>query len=145
MTIHQANYTDSSLQANFKVLNMTPQTYYNDHHQVDSYIDKYEVNVTLGIINIGERFNYEVDYNGQIKTGWAFARGILDPSYFTKKLNLNTGSINWLPGVINPLTFTQFLHIEHSEPALTSNEFDIFSKILNDQAGNKRLRQETIA
>lgn len=34
LTVLDSNYTDSNLQANFKITNLNSGTYYNDHYQV---------------------------------------------------------------------------------------------------------------
>lgn len=91
MTALDSNYTDSALLANFRINSLLAQTYYNDHHQTETYLDKYRVNVTMGEVNVGARFNYSVGYRSNNKTGTIFARGKLDPSYFTKNLTLQLG------------------------------------------------------
>jgi hypothetical protein len=113
------NYTDSNLQANFKIPSILLQSYYNDHHQNEAYLDRLKVNVTLGDVAIGTRFNYSIDYSSRNKTGVIFARGRLDPSFFTKNLTLTDGYLEWAPDVVPAFTFTQFISIESSEPKLT--------------------------
>lgn len=108
------NYTDSNLQANFKIPSLLPQSYYNDHHQNEAYLDRLKVNVTLGTVEIGMRFNYTIDYSSTVKNGLLFARGHLDPSYFTKNLTMTEGYLEWAPDVVPPFTFTQFITIESS-------------------------------
>lgn len=98
----------------------------------------------MGPVNLAERFNYEIHYSSETKNGWALGRGIFDPSYFTKNLSMSDGFITWQPDMVPALTFTQFIIIEHSEPALTSDENNVLTKMLNDQAGTKRLRAEII-
>ncbi len=113
------NYTDTNLQANFKIPSILLQTYYNDHHQNEAFLDRYKVNVTLGDVAIGTYFNYSIDYSSKNKSGTIFARGRLDPSYFTKNLTMSEGYIEWAPDVVPAFTFTQFITIEASEPKLT--------------------------
>lgn len=48
MTALDSNYTDSALLANFRINSLLAQTYYNDHHQAETYLDKYRVNVSMG-------------------------------------------------------------------------------------------------
>lgn len=105
------NYTDTNLQANFKIPSLIPQSYYNDHHQNEAYLDKFKINVTLGDIAIGMSFGYIVDYSSKVKTGKIFARGRLDPSFFSKNLTLVDGYLEWSPDVVPPFSFTQFLSI----------------------------------
>lgn len=119
MTALDNNYTDNGLQANFKIPGLLAQAYYNDHHQVESYLEALKVNVTMGTINIGSRFNYSITYSSSNKSGTIFARGQLDPSYFTKKLMIIEGNLEWEPDVVPALTFTQLFTIESSTPKLT--------------------------
>lgn len=138
------NYTDSNLQANFKIPALLAQAYYNDHHQSESYVDKYKVNVTMGDVAIGSMFNYSISYGSSTKAGTIFAKGKLDPSYFTKNLTMQNGYLEWAPDVVPPLTFTQFFQIESSQPKLTEPELDVFNKMINNQAGGRRIKQEII-
>lgn len=88
VTTYQNSYTDSQLQANFKINNVRPQLYYNDHYQNDTFIDIYKANVTMGILAASTSFNFTVTYSNLNKTGNIRAVGIFDPSYFTKHLTL---------------------------------------------------------
>lgn len=114
LTPISTNYTDSNLQANFKIPSLLPQSYYNDHHQKEIYLDKLKANVTLGDIAIGMTFNYSIDYSSKLKSGTIVAGGRLDPSYFTKNLTMTEGYLEWAPDVVPPFTFTQFITIESS-------------------------------
>lgn len=118
-TIIDNNYTDSTLQANFKIIGLHPHPFYNDHHQVDSYIDKLNCNVTLGVISVSSFFNYSIDYAGQNKTGKMRIRGFLDPAYFTKALKLTEGYLEWVPVNVSALSFTQDFDIEYTSPNIT--------------------------
>jgi hypothetical protein len=42
------------------------------------------------------------------------------------------------------LSLTQLLAIENSEPKLSEAELSIFTKMINNQAGNKRVKEESI-
>ena len=137
-----STYTDSGLQANFKIPGMLAQAYYNDHHQIESYLERLKVNVTLGTVSIGSRFNYSINYGSNVKSGVIFAQGNLDHSYFTKNLTLQVGYIEWAPDVVPAFTFTQFFLIESSEPKLTEAELDIFNKMINNQAGTRKIKTE---
>lgn len=132
MTPLDNTYTDSGLQANFKIPGLVAQAYYNDHHQTEAYLDRLKVNVTLGTVTIGSRFNYSINYGSTVKTGVIIAQGKLDPSYFTKNLTLNAGFLEWTPDLVTPFTFTQFFLIESSEPKLTEAEYNIFTQMLNN-------------
>lgn len=90
-TTIDSNYTDNTLQANFKIIGLHPHPFYNDHHEVDSYIDNLNVNVSLGVISVSSFFNYSVSYAGQSKSGNMRIHGILDPAYFTKALKMTVG------------------------------------------------------
>jgi len=68
-------------------------------------------NVTMGIISIGTTFKYEIHYSSSVKNGTAFAKGLLDPSYFTKNLTMKDGYLVWEPDVVPALTFSQFFNI----------------------------------
>ncbi len=68
------------------------------------------------------------------------AKGFVDPSYFTKKLVLIAGALEWTPDVVPPFTFTQFMTIEISNPKLTEEELNIFGKMLNNQAGQRKIK-----
>ena len=141
MTPINISYTDSALQANFKIPALLPQSYYNDHHQSETYLDRLKVNVTLGDVEISSKFNYTIAYASGNKTGKVFAKGKLDPSYFSKNLTLQDGYLEWAPDIVPAFTFTQFFIIESSEPKLTEAEFSIFTKMLNDQAGSHRVKE----
>ena len=91
MTPIDCSYTDSALQGNFKIPALLAQTYYNDHHQTEAFLDRLKVNVTLGDVEIGSMFNYTITYSSGNNTGRIFARGKLDPSYFSKNLTLQDG------------------------------------------------------
>ena len=132
MTTLDSNYTDAALLANFKITSLLAQTYYNDHHQTETYLDRLKANVTMGNVDIGVNFNYTVGYRTSNKTGTIFARSKLDPSYFTKNLTLQQGFLEWSPDLVPALTFTQFLLIESSQPKLTEDELNIFHKMLNN-------------
>lgn len=82
-------------------------------------MDRLKVNVTMGIVNIGVRFNYTVQYSSGNKTGQVFAKSSLDPSYFTKNLTLQLGYLEWAPDIVPALTFSNQLLIESSNPKLT--------------------------
>jgi hypothetical protein len=141
MTALENNYTDSALSANFRIFNLTPQAYYNDHLQKESFVDRLRVNVTMGTIAIGTMFNYTIKYNGKDKMGNAMAKGFLDPSSFTKTLFLSDGAIEWNPDVVPALTFSQFFNVEMSNPKLTEEELSLVNKMLNNQAGNHRIKE----
>jgi hypothetical protein len=91
MTTYTTNYTDSGIQATFKIINLLPQTYYNDRYQTDKYIDKLKANVSMGVLNIVANFNFSITYANKNKSGTIGIRGIFDPSYFTKKLKQTDG------------------------------------------------------
>ncbi len=42
------------------------------------------------------------------------------------------------------MSLTQLLAIENSEPKLSEAELSIFTKMINNQAGNKRVKEESI-
>ena len=111
MTSYNSTYTDSGLQATFKIINLRPQAYYNDHHQEDSYVDFLTANVSMGILSISSNFNFSVSYGTQNKSGNIRIRGFLDPSYFTKKLNQVAGYLEWKLSEAPALTFSQLFHI----------------------------------
>jgi hypothetical protein len=96
-TIINSNYTDSNLQANFKIMGLHPHPYYNDHHQTDTYVDKYIANVTMGVLSVSSFFNYSVDYSTLSRKGTMKIKGFLDPAYFTKTLKLTEGYLEWKP------------------------------------------------
>lgn len=73
----------------------------------------------MGTISIGTSFKYEISYSDSSKNGTAFARGTLDPSFFTKNLTIQEGYLEWVPDFVPALTFTQFFSIESSTPKLT--------------------------
>lgn len=125
------NYTDNVLQANFKITNVKPQVYYNDHYQKDTYIDKYRANVTMGIVTASTFFNFTVVYSNKNKTGNIRAVGSFDPSYFTKNLTLIAGYLEWIPDIVPALTFSNMFHIEFYSTPLTEDEINIFTKLIN--------------
>jgi hypothetical protein len=118
---YENNYTDNALQANFKITNVRPQVYYNDHYQRDTYIDKYRANVTMGVLAASTYFNFTVVYNGKNKTGNIRAVGTFDPSYFTKNLTLVAGYLEWKPDIVPALTFSSMFHIEYYSTPLTED------------------------
>lgn len=91
LTALDCNYTDTSLQANFRIPALKAGTYYNDHRQSETFIERLSVNVTMGEVSIGSLFNYSIAYSGSTKSGQIFARAKLDPSYFTKNLTMIAG------------------------------------------------------
>lgn len=91
LTALDCNYTDNNLQANFKIPALQAGTYYNDHHQTETFIERLSVNVTMGEISVGSLFNYSIAYSGSTKSGQIFAKAKLDPSYFTKNLTMIAG------------------------------------------------------
>lgn len=119
MTSYNSNYTDSKLQANFRINNLKPHPYYNDHHQKDTYIDKLTANVSLGVITVSSFFNYSVSYADSNKSGQIRIRGFLDPGYFTKKLTMTVGYLEWVPDQVPALSFSQDFHIESASPNIT--------------------------
>ena len=56
-----SNYTDSSLEGNFRVVGFKPNVYYNDHHQSEAFLDRLKVNVTMGDITVASKFNYTIN------------------------------------------------------------------------------------
>jgi hypothetical protein len=94
----------------------------------------------MGTIAVGTSFKYEIRYSGSSKNGTAFARGLLDPSYFTKNLTTQEGYLEWVPDFVPALSFTQFFTIESSSPKLTESELDIFNKMIDNRAGSRRLK-----
>lgn len=141
-TIIDSNYTDNALQANFRIMGLHPHPYYNDHHQTDSYVDKYTAKVTMGIVSVSSFFNYSVSYADKNTSGVMRIRGFLDPSEFTKALKLNEGYLEWKPATVPGLTFSQDFHIEYTSPNITDSERNIFLKMLNNQAGIRRIRDQ---
>lgn len=141
-TVIDSNYTDNNLQANFRIIGLRPHVYYNDHHQTDSYVDKYTANVSMGVITVSSFFNFSVSYSDKNTTGTMRIRGFLDPSYFTKSLVLTDGYLEWKPAVVSSLTFSQDFHIEYTSPNITESEQNIFLKMLNNQAGIRRIRDQ---
>ena len=137
---YQNSYTDSQIQANFKITNVRPQVYYNDHYQTDSYLDKYRANVTMRILTASTYFNFSVVYSDKNKTGNKRALGVFDTSYFTKNLTLTDGYIEWKPDIIPGLTLSNMFHIEFYTPQLTEDELFIFTKMINGQAGQTRIK-----
>ena len=107
MTIIDSNFTDSNLRANFRILDLHPHPFYNDHYQKDEFIDKYTANVTMGVVTVASFFNFSIVYDDHVKTGKMKIRGFLDPSSFTKKLHLEAGALEWKLGDFSSLTFTQ--------------------------------------
>jgi hypothetical protein len=144
MTALDCNYTDSNLQANFKIPALLARPYYYDHYQVESYVEKLQVKVVLGEVVIATSFNYTVTYASSNKSGLIFAKAKLDASYFTKNLTMQLGFLEWTPDVVPALTFTQFLVIESSEPKLTDSELSIFGKMINNEAGSRKVKTDII-
>lgn len=66
----------------------------------------------------------------------------MDQSSFTKNLTLQKGYLEWAPDVVPALTFTQFFLIESSEPKLTEQELNIFEKMLNNEAGSRKIKSD---
>jgi len=116
MPTYENSYTDSGLGANFKITNVRPQVYYNDHYQTDSYLDKYRANVTMGVLTSSTYFNFTVVYSNKNKTGNIRAIGNFDPSYFTKNLTLVDGYLEWKLDVVPGLTFSNMFHLEYYTP-----------------------------
>jgi hypothetical protein len=95
----------------------------------------------MGVINVASYFNYSIGYSGQTKNGNIFARGYFDPSYFTKKLSMLSGSLEWLPDVVPALSFTQYFTIEYATPNITEAEWNIITSMINNQAGNRKIKE----
>jgi len=53
-----STYTDSTLNANFKIVGLKAQAFYSNHHQKESYVDKLVANVTMGVIDVASTFKY---------------------------------------------------------------------------------------
>jgi hypothetical protein len=111
ISTYENTYTDGGLGANFKVSGVKPGFYYKDHSQIENYLDTLRINVTMGTVEVGTTFQYEIRYPSSTKKGTAFARARLDPSYFTKNLTLKEGFLEWDPDVVPALTFSQFFRI----------------------------------
>ena len=61
--------------------------------------------------------NYEVVKNGQTTKGWARGRGLVDQiHFFTKRLLVIDGILEWDPVVISNLSVTFPLSFDYSEP-----------------------------
>ena len=114
MTPLSSSFSDASISATFKITNVKPQFYYNDHHQTDSYVSKFQAKVVLGVIDVASTFNYSISYSSQTKNGIIKARGFLDPNEFTKNLTMFGGGLGWKPDVVPPLTFSQYFSIERA-------------------------------
>ena len=119
MTVLSNKYTDDKLQATFELNDMKFGVYYNDHHQKEEYVNKYEVNVTNGILEAGCVVNYSIGYSNRIKRGTVLARVTFDPSFFTKKLQVIDGFLEWTPDLVPPLGLTQLFRLEKAYPELS--------------------------
>ena len=91
LSSYNSSYTDSQLSGNFKILDLKPNVYYNEHYQVENYISTYRINVTMGEVYVATWFNFSILYSDSSKYGQIRARAHLDPSYFTKSLSLVAG------------------------------------------------------
>lgn len=111
----------------YNISQMHPQFYYNEHHQIDSYVgnyllkvDAYTARVDLGIIDFGYNFSYSIIKNGQVeKSGIARGATNLDPSKFTKKIISDLGTVEWDPLVVDNLTLSSQIPILQSIPKLS--------------------------
>lgn len=92
---YNCSWTEFKSAKNYTITNMHPQMYYNEHHQLETYVSKQyiiidftHVNVTLGDIEFAFKLDYEISIHGSTdikKTGMARGRALLDQnSYFTK-------------------------------------------------------------
>ena len=116
MTVLSNKFTDNKLNATFELDDMKLGVYYNDHHQKEEYVNKYEVNVTNGILEAGGVINYKIGYEDRTKKGTVLARVTFDPSYFTKKLQVIEGFLEWNPDLVPPLGLTQLFRLEKAYP-----------------------------
>ena len=107
MSTMENNYTDSNLQANFILTNIRPKAFYNDHEQKDTYIDQYSCNVSMGVLSASSFFNYSIRYADSNKTGNFRVKGYFDPSYFTKKLIMTDGYLEWKLDHVPAFTLSQ--------------------------------------
>jgi hypothetical protein len=144
MTSMDSNYTDATLQANFILSNIHPRPHYNDHEQKDIYIDQYTANVSMGVLAVSSFFNYSIVYADRNKTGVFRVRGFPDPSYFTKKLILTEGYLEWKPESVPAFTFSADFHFEYASPNVTEAEMNIILKMLNNQAGSRRVKDQAL-
>ena len=61
----------------------------------------------MGVITVATFFNYSISYADKKKEGKFRAKGYVDPSYFTKKLDMIDGYLVWKPDVVPAFTFSQ--------------------------------------
>ena len=61
----------------------------------------------MGIITVSTFFDYSIIYADKNKTGKFRAKEFVDPSYFTKKLIMTDGYLEWKPEHIPAFTLSQ--------------------------------------
>ena len=112
------NYTDHKLGATFELNDVRMSLSYNELGQKEEYTHKYTANVTLGFIEVGGVIDYAIQYEDRLKKGALLSRAAIDPSYFTKDLQVWEGHMEWRPDVVLPLQISQSFHIDKEYPTL---------------------------
>ena len=94
---------------------MQPQFYYNEHHQVESFINMHSANVSLGEVALAFRLNYKIIENGQTKqSGWARGRQIADENFFIKGIKSDDGDITIDANEVNDIKVSAELYLDYS-------------------------------
>lgn len=73
----------------------------------------------MGTMTVATFFNYSIAYEGKSKEGVFRAKGYVDPSYFTKKLIMIDGYLEWRPDTVPAFTFSQDFLFEYANPNVT--------------------------
>lgn len=95
--VDKFNATYAKGDVEYNLTNVTGQYYYNDYEQVETYVEKYEANVTCGKLYIGIDMNYSIKNgaDGTTSKGWAMCKVLVDPFWFTKTLTMDLGVVSW--------------------------------------------------
>jgi hypothetical protein len=67
--------------------------------------------VSLGQLYLAYRFNFTMKHEQQNVTGWARGRVLVDDNYFTKKIVMILGALEWDPANVPDLTISRLLSI----------------------------------
>lgn len=98
----------------------------------------------MGIVAVASYFNYSITYASKNKTGQFKVRGFFDSSYFTKKLLITDGYLEWEAKEVPAFTFSQDFYFELATPNVTEQERNIILKMVNNMAGNRRVKDQAL-
>lgn len=98
----------------------------------------------MGVLAAASFFNYSITYADHNKTGNFRVRAFFDPSYFTKKLVMTDGYLEWKLDHVPAFTLSQDFYFEYANPNVTEAERKVILQMINDYAGFRKIKSQFV-